>query len=66
MASASVWPAILRIAYVDTNPEHDPKTMKFAETVATNRGVNVRVFSGLEDAEKWLVGERDHGTAEKN
>ena len=57
-ASTNVWPAILRIAYVDVNPEHDPKTMKFAETVASNRGVNVRVFSGLEDAEQWLVSER--------
>jgi hypothetical protein len=65
-ASTSVWPAILRIAYVDVNPEHDPKTMKFAETVATNRGVNVRVFTGLEDAEQWLVGEREEGSAEKS
>jgi hypothetical protein len=57
-ASTNVWPAILRIAYVDVNPEHDPKTMKFAETVASNRGVNVRVFSGVEHAEQWLVSER--------
>jgi hypothetical protein len=57
-ASTNVWPAILRIAYVDVNPEHDPKALKFAETVASNRGVNVRVFSGLEDAEQWLVSER--------
>jgi hypothetical protein len=33
---------------------------------ATNRGVNVRVFTGLEDAEQWLVGEREEGSAEKS
>src|SRR6266568_538942 len=37
----------LRIAYVDTNPEHSHPDMMFAETVATNRGVNVRVFKSV-------------------
>jgi hypothetical protein len=29
--------------------------MKFAETVAVNRGLPVKVFSTVSDAEKWLV-----------
>jgi hypothetical protein len=41
-----------RIAYVDVNAEGD--LMKFAETVAVNRGLPVRVFSSLGDAEQWL------------
>jgi hypothetical protein len=28
---------------------------RFGETVARNRWVNARVFTGLEDAEKWLM-----------
>ena len=55
-ASQSVYPTIRRIAFVDMNPEHNVGTMKFAEDVATNLGVKVRVFSDLLDAEKWLGG----------
>jgi hypothetical protein len=40
-------------AYVDVNASGD--LMKFAEDVAVNRGYPVRVFSNVEDAEKWLV-----------
>jgi len=43
------------IAYVDTS-DRDPKEMKFAETVARNRGVNVRLFRNLADAELWIRG----------
>jgi hypothetical protein len=42
------------IAYVDTNPEHDTGKMRFAETVAVNRGVSIRVFPTVNAAEKWL------------
>jgi hypothetical protein len=28
----------------------------FAETVARNRGVNVRFFPSVEEAKKWLEG----------
>jgi hypothetical protein len=28
--------------------------MKFAETAAVNRGVNVRVFASVAEAEQWL------------
>jgi len=41
------------IAYVDANA--DGKLMKFAETVAVNRGVPVRIFPSVSDAEKWLL-----------
>jgi hypothetical protein len=40
------------IAYVDVNAEGD--LMKFAETVAINRLLPVRVFSAVSDAEEWL------------
>jgi hypothetical protein len=43
------------IAYVDVNAEGD--RMEFAETVAVNRGLPVRVFSSVSDAEDWLRGE---------
>jgi hypothetical protein len=43
------------IAYVDVNAEGD--LMKFAETVALNRGMPVRVFASVADAEKWLLAE---------
>jgi hypothetical protein len=42
------------IAYVDVNPEHSKGRMLFAETVAVRRGINVRVFSTIADAEQWL------------
>ena len=40
------------IAYVDTNAEGD--LMQFAETVAVNRALPVRVFTSLDEANKWL------------
>jgi hypothetical protein len=55
-ASKNVLPAIRRIAYVDTNPQHTIDTMRFAETAAVNRGVSVRVFSDVSEAKQWLVG----------
>jgi len=48
-----------RIAYVDGGSGHDPEQSRFAETVARNRGVNVRLFQALDDAEGWL---RDSAT----
>jgi hypothetical protein len=41
------------IAYVDVNAEGD--LMHFAETVAVNRGLPMRLFSNVADAEKWLL-----------
>ena len=40
------------LAYVDVTAEGD--LMKFAETVAYNRGVSIAVFSTVADADEWL------------
>lgn len=40
------------VAYVDVNASGD--LMKFAETVANNRGIPLNVFATVEDAEAWL------------
>jgi hypothetical protein len=50
------------IAYVDVNAEGD--LMKFAENVAFNRGLPVRVFPSVSEAEKWLLG-RDQGATQQ-
>lgn len=42
------------IAFVDTNKAHSSATMEFAENVAVNRGMNVRVFGEVSAAEAWL------------
>jgi len=36
--------------------------MKFAENVAVNRFLRVKVFSSVSDAEKWLLGKDRAGT----
>ena len=41
------------VAYVDLNREGD--SMRFAETVAVNRGLSVTVFSTVSEAEDWLL-----------
>jgi len=40
------------IAYVDVNAKSD--LMQFAETVAVNRSLPVKVFASVSDAETWL------------
>lgn len=52
--SSRTWPHVRRIAYVDANKEHSSSNMHFAETVAVNRGVNIKVFSSVQEGEKWL------------
>lgn len=42
------------VAYVDVNATGE--LMKFAETVANNRGLPMTVFSTVAEAEKWLTG----------
>jgi hypothetical protein len=44
------------IAFVDVNASGE--LMKFAETVANNRGVPVRLFATVAEAEDWLAGLR--------
>lgn len=57
--SRTVWPVVQRIAFVDVNPRHDPRNMSFAETVAVNRSVNVRVFRDLAAAQAWMEAQLD-------
>jgi hypothetical protein len=52
--SKRTWPTVRRIAYVDTNTEHSQVDMHFAETVAVNLGVNIKVFPTVKEAEEWL------------
>ena len=54
-ASRNAWPTVAQIAYVDTNPKHDPTMLGFAETVAVNRGVQTRLFATIAEAEAWLT-----------
>ena len=43
-----------RLAVVDRHPEHS-QANEFAVTVAANRGVRMRTFSSVCDAEVWLT-----------
>ena len=43
-----------RIAYVDADHEQAPDATEFAALVAVNRGVNIRLFRSLSEAEHWL------------
>ena len=54
ISKASIQRTIGLIAYVDANQDHGIGTMKFAENVAVNRGVNVRIFSSVSKAQKWI------------
>jgi hypothetical protein len=47
---------LAKIAYVVASVD-DPAMPVFAETVALNRGVNVRLFQTVEAAARWLEGE---------
>ena len=49
----------LQIAYVDVNIEHDMNALRFSETAARNRGINVRIFSDVREAERWLTESSD-------
>lgn len=42
------------IAYVDTRAEGE--SMLFTETAAVNRGLPIRVFQTVTEAEEWLMG----------
>jgi hypothetical protein len=53
-ANKKTRPVVAKIAFVDLNKEHPPGPMGFAETVAVNRGVNMRVFSDVDKARLWL------------
>jgi len=44
-----------KIAYVDLSLARDDGKARFAETVAVNRGVNVKLFRDVAEAQKWLA-----------
>ncbi len=44
----------IQIAFVDQHIEQLPLN-EFGELVATNRGVYVKIFNSIEEAEKWLL-----------
>ncbi len=43
------------VCYVKTTPGHDEGVVRFAENVAANHEVNVRVFRSVEDAERFIA-----------
>jgi len=51
---------IRAFAYVDVNAEDD--SMRFAELVARNRAMPVRVFSSVPEAEAWIQAESENVT----
>jgi hypothetical protein len=53
----NVFPVVQRVAFVDANPAHDPARMDFAETVAVNRGLQMRHFSTVAEAVAWIESE---------
>src|SRR6478735_9402596 len=52
-ASASARHDVHRIAFVDIQSARSLSNMKFAETVALNRGMRMNVFPTVADAEQW-------------
>lgn len=48
----------MRVAYVDANPERTTDNMHLAENVAATRGIEVRTFRSIAEAERWLLAHR--------
>lgn len=44
-----------KIAFVDTYRGHNADRLRFAETLAGSHGVNVRVFTAVDEAKRWLA-----------
>lgn len=51
----SSFAALRRIAYVDTNPEHAIEDMAVAEDILHQRGLHVRIFRRVREAETWMA-----------
>ena len=45
---------VRHVAYVDISLEHKKEVNQFAETTAVNRGVNIKLFETVAEAENWL------------
>jgi hypothetical protein len=56
MARSADGSRLRKIAYVD-HDQDAPARIRFAETVARNRGVNVRLFDDIVAAREWLAEE---------
>lgn len=56
----------MRIAYVDSSPDRSGDNMTLAEDVAATRGIDVRTFRSVADAEIWLLGRRETRTQESS
>ena len=52
-----LWPIVKKIAYVDTNPEHQAGLMRFAGKLGISFGISVYVFNAVSDAEHWIQAE---------
>jgi hypothetical protein len=52
--SKLAWQTVTQVAYLNLSPEQNPQELRFIETVAVNRGLNLKVFTKVADAEKWL------------
>lgn len=44
----------LRIAFFDENPE-DHEINGFGQRIANHRGINLKIFSSLEEARRWIT-----------
>ena len=53
----------MHVAYVDLNPLHSEANMLLGENVAMTRGIPVRTFRQVDDAEEWLLAQIGAGTA---
>jgi hypothetical protein len=51
--SPTISPDIQQIAFVDVSQRH-VEIIRFAETVAVNRGVNIKLFTDIKIAEQWI------------
>jgi hypothetical protein len=54
-ATRAAGTSVQRVAFVDVNPAHSLANMKFAETVAQNRGMGMNSFPTVAEAEQWLL-----------
>ena len=48
-------PALTRIAYITPKDPKSAEDLKFATTVAANRGRIIRLFDSAEQAQQWLL-----------
>jgi len=44
----------IKIAFIDRRSDQEEQN-KFGELVAVNRGLNVKIFTDIDEAEKWLL-----------